>query len=313
MLSRPAQCVYRTWVADSRHWDKYLPRHGDIIVATYPKCGTTWMQQIVRLLISKSPMPAAIPENSPRIDRRSLSSIESMIASIERQEGRRSLKSHLPLDGLPVYDEVNYIYVARDGRDACMSYHNHCTGFSQAALGMLDAIGLADPTIGAAFPRAPTDPADFFHEWVGRGVSEKQRDGWPYVSFLHFVRTFWSERSRPNILLVHYNDLKANLAGEMRRIADFLHIVIPEALWPSLVDAASFEAMSRDGAVLLSGLTDMFDGGAERFFFRGNNRRWEGVFRDDDLAHYAANVDNMLSRECAHWLAHGCAGIDVKG
>lgn len=33
---------------------------------------------------------------------------------IEAQTHRRFLKSHLPMDALPIYDEVRYIHVARD-------------------------------------------------------------------------------------------------------------------------------------------------------------------------------------------------------
>lgn len=36
-------------------------------------------------------------------------------------------------------------------------------------------------------------------------------------------------------LLVHYNDLKADLDGEMRRISDHLEIPVNEAIWPALV------------------------------------------------------------------------------
>ena len=71
--------------------------------------------------------------------------------------------------------------------------------------------------------------------------------------FFAIERSFWCERRRANMLLVHYNDLKADLSGDMKRIADFLGIETPDELWPQLVEAASFEAMKRDGGVLMAG------------------------------------------------------------
>jgi hypothetical protein len=50
MLNRAPQSVVRNWIMDSRRWDGYKPREGDVIIATPPKVGTTWMQQIVSLL-----------------------------------------------------------------------------------------------------------------------------------------------------------------------------------------------------------------------------------------------------------------------
>jgi len=41
MLIQPALREYRTWSIDSRRWEHYRPRPGDIVIATYPKCGTT--------------------------------------------------------------------------------------------------------------------------------------------------------------------------------------------------------------------------------------------------------------------------------
>ncbi len=57
--------------------------------------------------------------------------------------------------------------------------------------------------------------------------------------------------ARTELLMVHYNDLKKDLAGEMRRIAGFLDMDIPESLWPELVEGADFEYMRKNGATLM--------------------------------------------------------------
>jgi hypothetical protein len=57
MLSREAIRVVSDFTCDSRRWSGYKPREGDVVIATAPKVGTTWMQQIVNLLIFQSPQP----------------------------------------------------------------------------------------------------------------------------------------------------------------------------------------------------------------------------------------------------------------
>ena len=305
MPVRPAERVYRTWVIDSRRWDHYRPRPGDVVIATYPKCGTTWTQRIVDLLVFQSPEPRPVMDISPWIDRRFPEPVEAVMARIEAQEHRRFLKSHLPADGLPIHDEVKYVHVARDGRDACMSYHHHATGLTPEMLAGLDRAGLEDETIGRPFPRVPADPAEHFYRWLTRGAVPGHADGLPHVSFFRFERSWWEERHRPNVLLVHYDDLKADLAGEMRRMADFLGITVPPDRWPALVEAAGLEAMRRDGEVLMGSVAGIFRGGAGRFFHAGTNGRWRGVFREEDLALYEAKVAAELPPACARWLAHG--------
>src|SRR5271169_3201982 len=169
MLSRAPTNVVRDWSSDSRHWSGYKPRKGDVIIATAPKVGTTWMQQIVNLLIFQSPQPRPLRELSPWLDSRIHFPIEVVLPMIEAQTHRRFLKSHLPLDALPIYDEVKYIHVARDGRDACMSLLNHYNSSLPAAWDNFDAIGMADETIGRPIPRPPTTAREFFLYWIAEG------------------------------------------------------------------------------------------------------------------------------------------------
>jgi aryl sulfotransferase len=296
-----AKRVYRTWIIDGRNWSHYRPRAGDIVIATYPKCGTTWMQRIVGLLVFQSPEPVPVMEISPWIDRRFPEPVESVMARIEAQEHRRFLKSHLPADGLPIHGEVRYIHVARDGRDACLSYHHHAIGVTSKMLEGFDQAGLADETIRAPFPRIPEDPADHFRRWLTCSAVAGDEDGLPAMSFFNTERTWWERRHRANVLLVHFNDLKRDLEGEMRRIADFLGISVAPGLWPALVEAAAFEAMRRDGAILMGRVAEIFRDGSTHFFHSGTNQRWRGVFREDDLALYQAKL-GRLPPDCARWV-----------
>ena len=271
---------YRTWTHDSARWEHYAPRAGDVVIATPPKCGTTWTQRIVSLLIFQSPAPCPVMEISPWIDATFTGPVEAMRDRIDAQTHRRFLKSHLPLDGLPVYDEVRYIHVARDARDACMSFFNHYSGLTQPAFDLVDAA--STPELGPA-PRA-TDLRTFWRDWFTRGAQPQWHDGYPDLSFVDFVMSYWRVRRRENLLLVHYNDLKADLDGEMRRIAAFLGIETPAALWPQLVEAASFAAMKREGDIILGPLGALFEGGSDRFLFKGSNGRWKDELSADDLA-----------------------------
>ena len=300
--------IVRTWHMDSRRWAGYRPREGDVIVGTYPKCGTTWTQQIVSLLLFQSPEPRAISTVAPWIDARFTVPIDKMLETIEAQSHRRSLKSHLPLDALPYVHDVRYIHVARDGLDAFMSWHNHSTRYNRSNL--LDDAGLADETIAKPYPRPQEDPRDFFQSWMGlvpgteSDVSAK--------AFFDTERTWWAARDRPNMLFVHYNDLSANLDLEMRRIADFLKIKTPATLWPDLVHAASFEAMKRDGGALMPNAGTAWLGGHEAFLFQGRNERWRGILSEAEVELYRARAAQELTPGLALWLSHGRNNKDPR-
>jgi aryl sulfotransferase len=292
--------TYKTWINDSTRWAHYCPRAGDIVIATYPKCGTTWMQQIVSLLIFQSPEPRPVLELSPWIEARFILPVDVMTALLEEQRHRRFLKSHLPFDGLPYYDQVRYIHVARDARDVCMSFFNHCSAFTPQAYAALDAAG---PELGP-YPRCPDDPRVFWRQWFTQGVVPGARDGFPDLSFFDLETTYWRARRAENLLLVHYNDLQADLEGEMRRIADFLSIAPPRDRWPCLVEAATFEAMKRHGETILARASDLFEGGADRFFFKGANGRWRELMTREELALYE-QAARRLTPGLARWVEQG--------
>jgi aryl sulfotransferase len=293
--------IIRTWHMDSRLWDAYRPRPDDIVIATYPKCGTTWTQRIVSVLVFQSPEPKPI-HLSPWIDNRFTQNPVETQARLEAQTHRRFLKSHLPFDALPHHGDVKYIHVARDGLDAMMSWHNHQTKYKR--MDLLDRAGLSDETVARPYPRPSEDPRAFFRDWMGLNGEGRVSDV-SAQAFFDTERTYWRARREPNMLLVHYADMIADLDAEMRRIAAFLDIETPPALWPELVHAATFEQMKKDGDALMPFAGAAWDDGAKTFLHAGKNERWREVLTGEDIALYRARAEQELSPALNRWLHEG--------
>jgi aryl sulfotransferase len=144
-----------------------------------------------------------------------------------------------------------------------------------------------------------------------RGSFPWEEDGWPFWSHHHHAASWWEFRHLENILLVHYNDLQADLDGEMRRVAADLGIPVAEESWPELVEAARFESMKGDAARLLGPMI-RFAGGADAFLYKGSNGRWRDVLTPDDLALYDAAAAR-LDPELRAWLEGGRSGELGRG
>ena len=108
---------------DSTIWNDFDFRDDDIIVSTYAKSGTTWMQQIISQLLWPGVEGMEVAEMSPWMDLR-VPPKEIQLAEVAQQEHRRFLKTHLPVDALVFSDKAKYIYIGRDGRDVVRAQHH---------------------------------------------------------------------------------------------------------------------------------------------------------------------------------------------
>jgi aryl sulfotransferase len=315
-LLRAPERVVHTPATDSRRWNKFAPRDGDIVIATHSKCGTTWTQRIVDMLVFQSPDVRPFGEISPWLDSTIFNPLETDLATLDAQKHRRYIKSHLSFDALPVWDTVKYIHVGRDGRDARLSWQNHQAGFKPEAIARIvaQAAALAKETGAAPAPAPQADPNEQPREYLLHWLDEleaalsaqnKAGVGMMGSDFFSFEATFWRERQRPNLLLVHYDDLQKDLAGEMRRISDYLGIATPDSLMPRLVEAARFNAMKKDGDALVPKLKESFDRGADRFLNQGKTGRWREYLQPADVARYEAIVKRAATPGFAHWLEGG--------
>ena len=292
---------YRNHHLDSTRWDAFVPRDDDIVVTTAYKAGTTWTQRIVAALVFRGrPLPAGLGELSPWIDARFFEPIEPMLERVEAQRHRRFVKSHLAADGLRYFPQAKYIVVGRDTRDVFMSMFNHYSGYTDMTYSLLNDEGRPGPEL----PRCPATPRELWSRWISNGWFEWEPDGWPFWSHHHHLSTWWEFRAVPNILFVHFGDLKADPDSEMRRIAAFCEIDVDERAWPAIMASVGLDAMREEARRADSGIGLAFHGGADRFFYKGDNGRWRSVLTDDDLAQYdaaAATLDPALRQ----WLEGG--------
>jgi aryl sulfotransferase len=293
--------TYKSHHLDSTRWDHVSLRSGDVVIATSMKAGTTWMQRIMSLLVFGSgPLPVPLISLSPWIDSSFQGDIRDVAAAIDAQEHQRFLKSHLPFDALPYDPSVRYVYVGRDTRDVFVSMFNHYSGYTEFTYSLLDAAGGA---LGP-MPRCPGTQRDLWADWMSRSFFDWETDGWPFWSHHHHASTFWLHRYLPNVLMVHYADLLADLEAQMRRVAAFAEIAVVEHAWPELVAAARFDVMKQDAIVNEDYIGLIFEGGANRFFNKGTNGRWRSVLTEEDLTLYEASAAR-LDPELRTWLESG--------
>lgn len=304
VLLRAPTREYRTTVMDSHRWDSFPPREADVVVATYPKCGTTWMQRIVDLLIHRTTEPRPIIETYPWLDATFQAPLEVNLATLAAQTHRRAMKSHLPFDSLPIYDTTKYIHVARDGRDACFSFHNHESAYTESARANFDAQVALDPRFRAR-PVPEADLGDYYRRWMDEAEADEPWGVGVELPFFDYQVTYWRERRRPNLLMVHYADLKADLPGEMARVARFLEIDIAGDRLAELSKAAQFEAMKAEGGALLPELAFVFQGGTERFLNKGTNGRWRHLLTEADLARFDRHSAAKFTPGARAWIEGG--------
>ncbi|WP_421696510.1 sulfotransferase domain-containing protein [Aestuariivirga sp.] len=278
---------------DSTVWNDFPFREGDTIIATWGKSGTTWMQQIVSQLIFEGAEGIDLPALSPWLDLRIMP--KEAIEAVKNQPHRRVIKTHLPAEAMVISPKAKYIYIARDGRDAVWSAYNHMANFKP------EVFGLFNNTPGRVGPELKPPPASvhqFYREWF-------EKDGYPLWSFWENIRSWWNLRHLPNVLLIHFNDMKRDLPGTVRQVANFLELERDEKITAKVVEHASFDWMKRHAHLAAPMGGAIWEGGATTFINKGTNGRWQGTLTPADIRAYDARAMAELGPDCAAWLEAG--------
>jgi aryl sulfotransferase len=283
-------------IVHATHLKRYADfafRPDDIIIATLPKSGTTWMQMICALLVLQTPaLPAPLQELSPQIDSHEVKR-DPVYKLLDGQQHRRFIKTHLELDYIQSDPRLTYIVVARHPLDCAISLYN--------VIKAKDDIELADSGTGEQPAHQPIPAAhDALLGFIDADPGADTGEQLTLPSMLRHLSSAWARRDEPNMVLLHYEDLLADLDGEMRGLAGRLGIAVPEAAWPELVRAATFEQM-RAAADRLQPVP-VFKDQPERFFRSGRAGTGRELLSEAEQAHYDECAGRLAPPDLLAWL-----------
>lgn len=186
----------------------YKPDPTDIFIVTPPKCGTTWMQQIVHGLRTRGSMDFdEISSVVPWIEL----ALDMGIDIYAPQAARpHAFKTHSTLNEVP--QGGKYIVILRDPKDALLSHYKFFE--------------------------------DFFFERGSISIETFAREYFiPRKSIINHITTLWGRRKDKDVLPLCFEDMKANLPGTVERVAEFIGIPLDEELRDIVVRQSDIKFM----------------------------------------------------------------------
>ena len=241
---------YKSWVLPEdvlrviKSVEKLTYRESDVLLISYPKTGTTWLQEILWLLTNEMNFDEAkrksIFERFPYIEFPTPG-----IKTISQAKGPRLLKTHLAPDllNLDGGDQADcehcgigipkIVAIVRDPKDVLVSYYYFCR--------MNNLIGFTGT----------------FDEFFDRFV----KDQVPYGSITQFYNsllTLSQGKLANNVIIVKYEDLKSNFNREVDRITHFLSLPpLTADQMARLKCHTSFEEMAQNSSVNYSQMVSL--------------------------------------------------------
>lgn len=291
---------YKSFDEDNGRWTEFEFRDDDIVIASPSKSGTTWTQLLVALLIFDGPdFPASIGELSPWMDHR-IAPVAEVHAALEQQENRRFIKTHTPLDGIPIHGAVTYVCVGRDPRDAAVSMRNHHANMDQAR--RTDHVRRQlDPGEEVPPPRSDASESDYFDTFI------KGEGSWSLTELARHHELAWHHRNGPNIELFHYADYSRDLTGEMMRLAEHLGYGLDHERATLLAAEAAFDRVKQRAADIVPEAQFGIWREPRSFFASGTSGQWRDRMSEQQVLDYEQRAAELMSPELNAWVHFGRA------
>lgn len=176
----------------------FKPRDTDILISTFPKCGTNWMKYIVHTIITRGQKPL---QSSHQLTYEAVPFMDiSGLEPVEALPDPRPLHYHLPYDLIPKNPNAKYIYIFRNPKDTVVSFYH----FTRQT----DELNI---TFG-----------EYFESFMNGLVA--------YGDYFDHVLSWYDHRDDPNVLFLSYEQVHADTPGQILRIAKFLGNQLHEEL-----------------------------------------------------------------------------------
>lgn len=167
-------------------------REGDVVLNTYPKCGTNWTSYMLWEILNKGlppPQPEELMERIPFVDMLGVSAFEST------KETPRLLTTHIALPHFPFNPTVKYVVTIRNPFDCSVSFY-HFTNKKFASLGI------------------PMTFDQCFETFYTGEV--------PYGDYFDHLLSWYEKRNEPNVLLLLYEEMIEDRKKAVLDVARFL-------------------------------------------------------------------------------------------
>ncbi|XP_074623218.1 amine sulfotransferase-like [Acropora palmata] len=205
---------------------RFETREDDIFIVTYPKSGTTWVQEIVWQIYHNGEVSKeSIEKRYAHFEKCQLCMKpgDEPAVALSSRPSPRLIKSHLPYHVLPMSENETsrgkYIYVARNPKDVAVSYYMFVSSFGPAS--------------------HFNGTLEFFANLLLDGKGS-------YGLWSDHVLPWWEHRNDPHILFLKYEDLKKDLRSNVRIISEFLKRPLSEDMITKIAHQCTFDEMKKN-------------------------------------------------------------------
>ena len=228
----------------------------DVWVVSYPKTGTTWTKQIIKLIRRNGiPDDVVVSGSIPWLDAVKRLHPLFKISELARP---RAFSCHFPYPlmpcGPPHTTPCKYIYTMRNPKDVAVSYYF----YNKKTL--LPGI-------------------DWDSHWK-RFIKGDLAFG----NYFDHLQSWWTHRNDPNILFLKFEDMKKDPCQAISQIASFIGADLSDEVVAKIADLTSFEKMKDDKTSNMTWVEAFNDGGKSTFMRKGEVGDWKNFLTAEQSA-----------------------------